>query len=144
MATIKATTIDALPDLDPSLIGDDRNILIQSGTDGTKTNKTTLKSLKTYFGANSGDEIKQNTGTGSSGKYVINEFNLGEFASERSLVTFTAESSGGCTYHSEEYTSKCDQEIYAHLDVALTCSTDMWSYQDSYIAIELKMRNQES
>ena len=49
-----------------------------------------------------------------------------------------------CEYHSEKYETKCDQEIYAHFDVALTSTTDMWSYQDSYIAIELQMRNDDN
>lgn len=144
MATIKATTIDALPDLDSSQIGDDLNVLIQSASDGTKTNKTTLRDLKTYFGANSSGGSSGGINGGSTGNYVINEFNLGEFASEIHLTELSADSSGTCEYHSGDYTSKCDQEIYAHLDVTLTCSTDMWSYQDSYIAIELKMRNTET
>lgn len=82
MATIKATTIDALPDLDSSQIGDDLNVLIQSASDGTKTNKTTLRDLKTYFGANSsGGSSGGINGGGALGNYGINEFNLGEFAS---------------------------------------------------------------
>lgn len=145
MATIKATTIDALPDLDAGAIDDELNILIQNDADATKTSKTTLKNLKTYFGAgDSGGSGGNGENGGSTTEYVINDFNLGEYALTGELGNFTLESGSLCEYHSENYETKCDQEIYAHFDVALTSQTDMWSYQDSYVAIEIKMRNDDS
>lgn len=101
MATIKATTIDAIPDLDAGAISDDLNILIQSDADSTKTNKTTLKNLKTYFGTgNSGGSGGGNGGGGSTSEYVINDFNLGEYALTGELGNFTLESGTLCEYHS--------------------------------------------
>jgi hypothetical protein len=144
MATIKATTIDALPDLDSSAIGDDLNILIQNDADTTKTSKTTLKNLKTYFGTGGSGGSGGGEGGGTTTEYVINDFNLGEYALTGELGDFALESGTLCEYHSQLYETKCDQEIYAHFDVALTSTKDMWSYQDSYIAIEIKMRDDDS
>lgn len=83
MATIKATTIE---NLDEELnVSEDLNILVQSSETPAKTKRTTLKNLKSIFGAAGTGGTTQPKGEGegeSDGYQGLNSFDSFEYASE--------------------------------------------------------------
>lgn len=81
MATIKATTIE---NLDTELnVTEDLNILVQSSEASAKTKRTTLKNLKSIFGAAGTGGTTQPEGQGESDGYQgLNSFDSFEYASE--------------------------------------------------------------
>jgi hypothetical protein len=142
MATIRTSTIDNITEFDGEF-KDSQKVLIQDSNDETVTKTATVLQLKSLFGS-SGKEDGNSGDTGNNTDYVVNSFNIKEYAWNISGDSgIDLDNYGANTVESEPYTVRsATEELYIHFDVVVkTSNTSLMEHPDSYMAIQIEMNN---